>query len=139
MEVLADPSLRFLGILGKGSQTGEDRATSNDDIVLVRKLAETPFTKDVEGSFKIIEVSSHRRLAVCATFLFWCALSSCSPWTLRAWVRRVEECAAKTSTKPMNGSFKFGFVLSVAKRRRCLVSDLIAGGSASSSDTPWAS
>jgi len=71
MEVLADPSLRFLGILGKGGQAGEDRATSNDDIVPVCKLTETPFTKDVEGGFEIFEVRSHRGFAVCATLLFW--------------------------------------------------------------------
>src|SRR5258706_13273638 len=68
----------------------------------------------------------------------WCALRSCSSWTLRAWVRRIEGCVAKTLTKPMNGFVNFGFFLAEAKRRRRSVCDSIAGASASSSDAPSA-
>lgn len=70
MEVLADASLCFLCIFRKWSQTGEDGATGDDDIVPVGELTETSFTKDIEGGFEVIEISSHRWLAVCATVLF---------------------------------------------------------------------
>ena len=70
MEVLADTSLCLLRILWKRSQTGKGGATSDDDIVPVGELTETSFTKDVECSFEVVEISGHRGLAICAAFLF---------------------------------------------------------------------
>jgi len=70
MKVLADTPFCLLCRLRKRSQTGEDGATSDNDISPVGELTETSFTKDVERGSEVVEIGGHRRFAACAAFRF---------------------------------------------------------------------